>query len=360
MATSDELLAAIQNCEEELEETSSVLRQSAELLGNAVHKVNNETIGGVKTFTSSPVLPAPTAANHGANKSYVDAAATDGKSCANLILRSSDTGDDVAAAHNCIYRGKNLTNVYTLAELSAKLAAGDFSDLYIGDYFTRKFTHGGSTVDVNFRIAHFNYWKYMGAVDATNGLAIDGSNPNTIGQTTANHLILMPDTSLFSAQMNPTNDTTGALRGCALWATLQNTVYGELNAANCMDGHIVGHSDWLTTGVNATADSMAGSALVGSSNASAWADELIGLCSEPMVYGGTVWSSSARDVGCKKAQLALFRLDPTWINGRAARYYWWLGAVASSTTFAFAGYYGYALYTGASGSRGVRPFFLFA
>ncbi|MBE6441336.1 MAG: hypothetical protein E7022_03255 [Desulfovibrio desulfuricans] len=323
--------------------------------------MNNETIGGVKTFTSSPVLPAPTAANHGANKSYVDTAATDGKSCANLILRSSDTGDDVAAAHNCIYRGKNLTNVYTLAELSAKLAAGDFSDLYIGDYFTRKFTHGGSTVDVNFRIAHFNYWKYMGAVDATNGLAIDGSNPNTIGQTTANHLILMPDTSLFSAQMNPTNDTTGALRGCALWATLQNTVYGELNAANCMDGHIVGHSDWLTTGVNATADSMAGSALVGSSNASAWADELIGLCSEPMVYGGTVWSSSARDVGCKKAQLALFRLDPTWINGRAARYAWWLGAVASSTAFAYADSRGGgAYYASASHSRGVRPFFLFA
>lgn len=41
--------------------------------------------------------------------------------------------DDVG--HNSIYRGKNLTNVYTLAQLHEKVSAGDFEDLFLGDYW---------------------------------------------------------------------------------------------------------------------------------------------------------------------------------------------------------------------------------
>jgi len=37
-----------------------------------VDHVNNETIGGVKTFTSSPVVPTPSSGNNAANKTYVD------------------------------------------------------------------------------------------------------------------------------------------------------------------------------------------------------------------------------------------------------------------------------------------------
>lgn len=37
-----------------------------------VHKTGNETVGGVKTFTSSPVVPTPSGATEAANKSYVD------------------------------------------------------------------------------------------------------------------------------------------------------------------------------------------------------------------------------------------------------------------------------------------------
>lgn len=40
-----------------------------------------------------------------------------------------------AAAHNSIYRGKNLTNVYTVDEICQRISAGTFKDLYVGDYF---------------------------------------------------------------------------------------------------------------------------------------------------------------------------------------------------------------------------------
>ena len=219
----------------------------------------------------------------------------------------------------------------------------------------------------------------MGTVDS-NGLSVLGAKPNTFNQITDNHIVFIPDTALFNSKFNPTNDTTGAVRWSYLWQLLNRTdnkqkftdkngidtdttdacVYTALNAANCMNGHIIGHSDWLPTAINDMADSMAGSAFVGTSNVSIWCDEYLGLCTESMVYGGTVWSSSARDVGCKKSQLALFRLDPTWINGRSSRYTWWLGAVASSTHFAFAGGGSRAGYASASVVYGVRPLFLFS
>lgn len=37
-----------------------------------VKLTSNQTIAGVKTFSSSPIIPDPTAQNHGANKQYVD------------------------------------------------------------------------------------------------------------------------------------------------------------------------------------------------------------------------------------------------------------------------------------------------
>ena len=37
-----------------------------------VHLTNNETVGGIKTFTSSPIVPTPSSATQVANKTYVD------------------------------------------------------------------------------------------------------------------------------------------------------------------------------------------------------------------------------------------------------------------------------------------------
>lgn len=329
---------------------STKATQAANSATTATNKASEATTAASTATTKAS--QASTSATNAANS------ATSAATTVSAIMVNS--GDDGAASHNCFYRGKNLTNVYTLAQLSTKLANGDFSDLYIGDYITKSFTYNGTTKSVNFRFAHFNYWKYMGNIDGTNGKKIDGTSGNTYGQTTVNHIALVPDVALFNDKMNDTNTTEGGVRGCALWAKLQSDVYTALNASNCLSGHILSHSDILSTSVDAAATSSAGSGFMGSSNNWAWCDEHIGFMTESMVYGGQIFSSSGRDSGCKKSQLRLFSIDPTWINGRAGRSFWWLGAVASASGFARVHGDGYAYCVSASYSVGVRPLILFS
>ena len=44
----------------------------ADLISSVVHKTGNETIAGVKTFSSSPIVPTPIAGTQAANKQYAD------------------------------------------------------------------------------------------------------------------------------------------------------------------------------------------------------------------------------------------------------------------------------------------------
>ena len=257
----------------------------------------------------------------------------------------SHFNDDAAATHNLVYRGANLTNQYTLSALSTKLTNGDFSDLFIGDYIQYPFTYNGTTKIVTFRFAHFNYWKYMGDTSCTR-----------------NHIVLVPDVYLYTEQMNETNDTTGGIVASKVWTQLQGDVYTAINAASCMNGHVLTHRDWIPDTVNKELTSSAGAGFLGSTTytATMWRDVKLGLMKEPMVYGTTVFGSSGYDVGCGKSQLALFRIDPTWITSRGSRAYFWLGAVASGSGFALANGHGVAIYDGASAVPGVRPYFLFA
>ena len=54
---------------------ATVVKQNGSVVANdstVVHKSGNETIAGVKTFTSSPIVPTPTADMQSANKKYID------------------------------------------------------------------------------------------------------------------------------------------------------------------------------------------------------------------------------------------------------------------------------------------------
>ena len=83
---------------------------------------------------------------------------------------------DGAAAHNCIYRGKNLGTSVT-AEQYAAISSGKFTDLYIGDYWVIN--------GVTYRIAAFDYYYNCGDTNFTK-----------------HHVVIVPDTSLYKAQMN--------------------------------------------------------------------------------------------------------------------------------------------------------------
>ena len=226
---------------------------------------------------------------------------------------------------NGIYRGKNLGTSITSAQWAA-ISSGTFDDLFIGDYWV---------IDgVTWRIAHFDYWLNCGDVNCT-----------------THHVVIVPDSNLYSAQMNTENVTTGgyynsAMRGGADYPTGGNLANAKTTIDNAFgSSHILSHRELLT---NATSN--------GNASGWAWYDSTVDLMSEVMVYGHLTWSVGGKgyETGIDKEQLALFRLDHSRICNCAD---WWLRGVGSAAHFARVSSAGAANHSSASTSFGVRPAF---
>ena len=323
----------------QVEANKNTASQKATEASNSANTANQKATEA----SNSASTASQKAAQAGTSATNAENSATAAATTVSAIMVNS--GDDGAASHNCFYRGKNLTNVYTLTQLASKLNSGDFSDLYIGDYWTLPVVIDGTSKNFNFRIAHFNYWKYMGDTSFTK-----------------NHIVFVPDTAFKNMKMQESNTTEGGVPATLVWTALQGELYTAVNAATCMNGHVQTHRDWIPDSVNTSAMSAAGANFQGSTvyTNTMWRDVKLGLMKENMVYGSTVFSSSGYDVGCGKSQFALFKIDPTWITGRASRFAWWLGCVASSASFAVSPNHGLAVNYGASSSLGVRPYLLFS
>ena len=232
-----------------------------------------------------------------------------------------------AGSHNGIYRGKNLGTTVTSAQWAA-IKAGTFNDLYIGDYWVIN--------SVNWRIAAFDYWLNCGDTN-----------------TTAHHVVIVPDTNLHSTQMNSTNITTGAYLGSDFY-TGNNDNTGRSNAITKVNSafgsaHILSHRVLLKNAVTN-----------GYVSGYAWTDSTVDLMSEKMVYGTQIYSAMPNGTTIPlqytvdKSQLPLFALEPSRISNRAG---WWLRSVVSSAGFAGVLASGTATYPNASTSYGVRPAF---
>lgn len=236
-----------------------------------------------------------------------------------------------AGAHNAIYRGKSLGSTVTTAQYAA-IKAGTFDDLYIGDYWTI----GG----VNYRIAAFDYYLNSGDTNCT-----------------THHVVIVPDTCLYNAQMHNTssggwesgaaNTTAGGYVGSDMYKS--NLEQAKTTIKSAFSGHVLKHRIYLT---NAVAN--------GRASGGAWCDSEVDLMCEQMVYGSGIFSpvSDGSNVPVnyrvEKSQLPLFQHEPSRICNRAT---WWLRDVITASHFACVDYYGYANYTGASDSLGVRPAF---
>lgn len=226
-----------------------------------------------------------------------------------------------AGAHNAIYRGKNLGSSVTAAQY-AEIAAGTFKDMYIGDYWTI----GG----VNYRIAAFDYYLNCGDTN-----------------TTAHHVVLVPDTNLYSHVMNDTNITTGAYVGSKMYTEGLEQAKTTIKAA--FSGHVLSHRIYLS---NATSN--------GKASAGAWVDSEVDLMCEHMVYGNGVFSPVSdgstipNNYRVEKSQLPLFQHEPSRICNRAS---WWLRDVISASYFAYVNGSGNAGCNLAGVSLGVRPAF---
>lgn len=236
-----------------------------------------------------------------------------------------------AGAHNAIYRGKSLGSTVTTAQYAA-IKAGTFDDLYIGDYWTI----GG----VNYRIAAFDYYLNSGDTSC-----------NT------HHVVIVPDTCLYNAQMHNTssgsyesgaaNTTAGGYVGSDMYKS--NLEQAKTTIKSAFSGHVLKHRIYLT---NAVAN--------GRASGGAWCDSEVDLMCEQMVYGSGIFSpvSDGSNVPAnyrvEKSQLPLFQHEPSRICNRAT---WWLRDVITASYFANVGYAGYAYYSYASYSFGVRPAF---
>ena len=236
-----------------------------------------------------------------------------------------------AGAHNAIYRGKSLGSTVTTAQYAA-IKAGTFDDLYIGDYWTI----GG----VNYRIAAFDYYLNSGDTNCT-----------------THHVVIVPDTCLYNAQMHNTssgswesgaaNTTAGGYVGSDMYKS--NLEQAKTTIKSAFSGHVLKHRIYLT---NAVAN--------GRAYGGAWCDSEVDLMCEQMVYGSGIFSpvSDGSNVPAnyrvEKSQLPLFQHEPSRICNRAT---WWLRDVITASHFANVYSYGYADYGNASNSFGVRPAF---
>lgn len=227
-----------------------------------------------------------------------------------------------AGAHNAIYRGKNLGSAVTAAQWAA-IGAGTFEDLFIGDYWTIN--------GMNWRIAAFDYYWNTGDTACT-----------------THHVVIVPDTNLYTYCMNDTNITTGGYIGSKMYteglAQAKTTINNAFGSS-----HILSHRQLL---VNAVTN--------GKPSGGSWYDSTVELMTEQNVYGGKIFGAGNDGLTVPylytvdKSQFPLFAHDPSMISNRQL---FWLRDVVSAAFFASVGTNGPANYNAASYVAGVRPAF---
>lgn len=223
--------------------------------------------------------------------------------------------------HRNIFRGKNLGSSLTAQQL-ANIRNNTFEDLFVGDYWVIN--------SVTWRIVDINYWLRCGDTDFTTP-----------------HLVIMPDTSLYSAQMNAENTTAGAYVGSAMYTTNLNDAKTAVAAA--FGDAVLTHREYLTNAVSN-----------GYPSAGAWYDSTVELPNECMMYGSHIFTAGGDGsfiparYTINKSQLALFKLVPKFIHNRQ---WFWLRDVVSASGFAGVSDRGRAGCYIASNSSGVRVVF---
>ena len=224
---------------------------------------------------------------------------------------------------NSIYRGTSLGTSITSAQSSA-ISNGTFDDMFVGDYWTIN--------GVTWRIADIDpYYR-----------CCETALPH--------HVAVIPDTSLYTAAFNATNDTSTGYVASAIRENIKGTD-GSASGAEAKfksafgNDHVLSYRNMYPT----TYDSN------GNATAFAWADACVELMNEIEAYGTNVWSNSGYEVGLSKRQFALFRLSPRFLNIRTS---YWLRTIRSATSACVVNYYGVADGYAAGSSYGVRPFAL--
>lgn len=245
---------------------------------------------------------------------------------------------------NIFFRDKHLTDTYrganleelgkTISSVTTQVKNGDFSDLYIGDYFNTNMNNK----NIKWHIADIDYFLNTGST-----------------LLTKHHLVMMNDIPITMAFMAPFNTTKGGYVGSHMRKERFNEIIDMINNVG-FRSYILTHKELLSNSLDPDAKSSGCSAWVGCTNGWEECDSTIELLTEPQVYGCTIASSSTYDVGQGTRQFAIFRLNNTFMNIGVS---WWLRAAASGSTYCVVTSDGVAgaRYT-SDGNCGVRIYFL--
>lgn len=224
--------------------------------------------------------------------------------------------------HCNVFRGKNLGGGVSSAQKAA-IKDGSFDNLYIGDYWVIN--------GVTWRIADMDYFLRCGDTEFAR-----------------HHLIIVPDTQLYTGKMNETHTTEGGYVGSLMYR--EGLDQAKTTIATAFGDLVTTHRDYFCNAVSN-----------GRPSGGAWFDSTVELMSERMVYGNAAFAPASdgstvpTNYTTCKSQLALFRMAPRYITNRQ---WYWLRDVVSAANFAIVYYSGRAPYGGAGGVIGVRPYFV--
>ena len=215
----------------------------------------------------------------------------------------------------CKYLGTSITDAQNTA-----IKNRTYDDLFIGDYWTIN--------GVNWRIVAIDYYYNVGDTNFDKG-----------------NIIVMPDTILYSTQMNNADTIAGAYAGSLM--RTQNLNSARTITQNAFGSHLANHRIVLANSVDAS----------GPNNWDWYDSDGVELPNEVQIYGTRIWGSALEgfDVATQKQQFPLLALAPQFVNTRQS--YWLQDVSSNSVSSLFAGVHadGVADNGYASLSLGVRP-----
>lgn len=257
----------------------------------------------------------------------LDSRLTTMESQSDAVFKSLDA---CTAMHRNMFRGKNLGSAVSEDQLAA-IRSGSFNDLWVGDYWTI----GG----VTYRIADIDYWY----------------NAFNLKPNVRHHAVIVPDSSI----------------GPTMSAFASNDIRGGLLASNFFKNQKIGGiSNWIFNAFGPdnvfqindvvwTSLSTSNGVAIDGLTDYEWP---LNIMTEYQVYGHSITGMSgyrpgypSANWGTNTTQLALFRLNPTYIKIPNVGY--WLSDPASAGSLSIVQTEGRAGSSGASDSYGVRPAF---
>lgn len=240
-----------------------------------------------------------------------------------------ESSDQVKLQHDHTFRGSNLLgsgHFASLDALSGALAAGDFSDIYIGDYIDAPFSYGGKSYTARCRVAGIDYYMNYG----------DGTD-----MITRHHLAMVPD-STIDARMHSADRIVGSYSATEMFRTTLPALMNALGGAGGTPffGHLLPFRELLD---------------------SSWYTVSGVLMSEQQIYGSHLAAADASNVDSDNVkQLPLFNLVPEYIFSAPAkvRQAHWLRSFSYNTNFCAVQGSGQGGHSSQLSVLGVRPLFV--